>query len=345
MITLAWWPVLLLLPLPALLKRLRRVSEKSGSDTAHSDNSTLSALRVPFYRQALAAGHLDQHQAPPRWSQLMAWLAWAALIAALARPQWVGEAVPVTQNARDLFLAIDLSPSMQEEDMVWRNRRTTRLNVTKAVVSDFIAQREGDRIGLILFGSQPYIQAPLTFDLKTVETLLREAAPGMAGDSTAIGDAIGLAVKRLQERPRDQRLLVLLTDGRNTSGEVSPQEAAKQAAQRDIRIHTIGVGSDEPVRRGLFGMPRNPSADLDEALLKEVATLTGGQYFRARSTGELEMVYEVINQLEPVEQDARLYRPVTEYYWVLLLTALGLGLTSRLTLPARWRSPEPGGSR
>lgn len=332
MIQFEWWPVMLLLPLPWLLRRFQRKGSAEATAGRHQ------ALWVPFYQQTQGFTTTMAGETPHPVVRLLTILAWLMLLLALARPQWVGDPIALPQEGRDLFLAIDLSPSMLEQDMVWRNRQTNRLETVKAVVSEFIRQRQGDRMGLILFGTQPYVQAPLTFDLATVETLLKESAAGMAGESTSLGDAIGLAIKRLQNRPEQQRVVILLTDGRNTSGEVSPEEAARQAARYGIKVYTIGVGSDEPVRRGLLGRLRNPSADLDEALLTDIAQTTGARYFRAKSSSELELVYEALNQLEPVEQESRMYRPVTEYYWLPALFFLLMSVLSLLArvLPGGW---------
>ena len=186
---------------------------------------------------------------------------------------------------------------------------------------DFINRRVGDRVGLILFGTQAYLQTPLTFDRKTVQTLLDESAIGLAGDNTAIGDAIGLAVKRLKNQPANSRVLILLTDGANTAGEISPLKAAELAAANQLKIYTIGVGADEMIVRSFFGNRKvNPSRDLDENTLVKVAESTGGRYFRARNADELNNIYMLLDQLEPVEKDKQYFRPRSElYYWPLSL--------------------------
>ncbi len=317
MLTLAWPWLFILLPLPWLLK------QRNPRETAVS-----TAVQVPFYEQAREAmagykGTATSKPQRPLWKKLLLLLSWALLVLACTRPQWLGEPIPLKTEARDLMLAVDISPSMQETDLLLKGFQATRLEVVKSVVGDFTQQRQGDRLGLILFGAQPYIQAPLTFDLTTVTRLLEEATLGIAGNATAIGDALGLAIKRLRERPADARILILLTDGANTGGEVSPERAANLAADAGIKIYTVGIGADEVLRRGLFGYRKeNPSADLDERLLKQIADVTGGQYFRARNTGELELIYEAINQLEPIEQEQQIYRPVTEYYALPLATAM-----------------------
>ncbi|ABC31477.1 uncharacterized protein containing a von Willebrand factor type A (vWA) domain [Hahella chejuensis KCTC 2396] len=317
MLTLAWPWLLLALPLPWLIRKRRKNNEEGRN----------LALRVPFYQQAarvLEGADASSSSAPSgRWSAILQVLAWTLLVVAVCRPQWQGEPIPMDYEARDLLLAVDISPSMQETDLQLKGNQATRLDVVKSVVTDFIQVRQGDRLGLILFGAQPYIQAPLTYDLVTVGELLNEATLGIAGNATAIGDAIGLGIKRLRERPADSRVLVLLTDGANTGGEVSPEQAAKLAADAGIKIYTVGVGADEIIRRGIFGYRKeNPSADLDETLLQSIADETDGQYFRARNTGELELIYESINQLEPIKQQQRFFRPTTEWYWGPLLVAL-----------------------
>ena len=280
MIEFAWPYVFAALPLPLLVALFSRRPQPRPN----------AALWVPFYAGMEAA---LSRSAPrrPRLRLLLASIAWLLLIAAAARPQWVGEPLELPVSGRDLLLAVDISRSMEEQDMTLGGGRTTRLRAVKAVAGEFIERREGDRIGLILFGSQPYLQTPLTFDRATVRTLLYESETRLAGNATAIGDAIGLAVKRLREQPQEDQVLILLTDGQDNASEVDPLKAAAIAAQEGLRIYTIGVGADEMVVRGLLGMQRiNPSAELDEATLEAIAERTGGQYFRARDTESLEEI-------------------------------------------------------
>jgi len=227
------------------------------------------------------------------------------------------------------MLAVDLSGSMKRRDMQVEKDWVTRLDVVKRVAGEFIERRDGDRIGLILFGTRAYLQAPLTFDRPTVRTLLQESVIGLAGEQTAIGDAIGLGVKRLRERPAENRVLILLTDGANTAGEVHPMDAARFAAKLGLKIYTIGVGADVAMMRRLYGSVRvNPSADLDEPTLAAIARATGGRYFRARQTNELVEIYRTLDELEPVISDDEQFRPTIElFYWPLglaLLLAVGL---------------------
>jgi len=254
------------------------------------------------------------------------------LVLAVSRPQWLGEPIEQTVSGRDLMMAVDLSGSMEEQDFVINKRSVDRLTAAKGVASDFINRRAGDRVGLILFGSQAYLQTPLTFDRKTVMTLLNESVIGLAGDNTAIGDAIGLGVKRLKNQQVNSRVLILLTDGANTAGEVAPLKAAELAAEHQLKIYTIGIGADEMVVRSFFGSHKvNPSQDLDEATLTAISDKTGGVYFRARNTDELDKIYRLLDQLEPVEKDKQYFRPRAElYYWplsVALMLSAGIALS------------------
>jgi Ca-activated chloride channel family protein len=265
-------------------------------------------------------------------------LIWLLAVAATARPEWYGEAIKLPVTGRDLVLAVDISGSMQTEDFELSGRRVDRLTATKVVASAFIEAREGDRIGLILFGSQAFVQTPLTFDRKTVQILLDESVIGLAGTETAIGDAIGLAVKRLQqsdegdiqtENSEMDQVLILLTDGVNTAGVVPPKKAAELAQERGLTIYTIGIGADAMTVRSMFGQRRvNPSAQLDEKVLTAIAEQTGGRYFRARDTKELIKIYSMIDQLEPVEREKKVFRPRSALFmWPLslaLLLSIGL---------------------
>ena len=241
--------------------------------------------------------------------------------------KWVGDAITLPSSGRDLLLAVDISGSMGTEDMSLSGQMVTRLAAVKAVVGEFVERRRGDRLGLILFGSQAYLQAPLTFDRNTINTLLTETPLGIAGGKTAIGDAIGLSVKRLLDRPAANRVLILLTDGVNNVGEVSPIQAAKLAAQEGITIYTIGFGADQMEVSGLlFNRTVNPSAELDTETLTEIADLTGGLYQRARSTQELASIYLALDELEPIEVDQETYRPEKSLFFWPLGSALVLSL-------------------
>lgn len=291
-----------------------------------------AALRVPFFQQiasntVIVSRHVQQRL---RVGLLGAW--WLLLIAAACGPQWIGEESSLPASGRDLMLAVDLSGSMQTRDMLIDDRYVERIVAVKAVVDEFIKQRSGDRIGLIVFGTQAYVQAPLTFDVDTVGRFLREAQIGFAGDATAIGDAIGLAIKRLRERPGERHVLILLTDGASNAGSVSPDAAAKLAAENNLVVYTIGVGAEEIIERGLFGTRRMRSPqEIDEDTLKNIAAATGGRYFRARDPAELAGIYRALDSLEPVADNAQTYRPRRSlFYW-----PLGAALLLSLIVAAR----------
>jgi Ca-activated chloride channel family protein len=323
-IHLAWPWLLLLLPLPWLVRRWWPPATATGG----------AALFAPFALGLAGTGDKPTVSASARWRLGLAALVWLCLLAAAARPQWLGEPVPLPQQGRNLVLAIDVSGSMETPDLTLDGSQANRLEVVKQVAGEFVENRAGDRVGLILFGSQAYLQAPLTFDHVTVRHFLDEAVIGVAGRETAIGDAIGLGVKRLREAPGGEAVLILLTDGQNTAGAVSPRQAAELAAQTGLRIHTIGIGAERMRVRGLLGTRLvNPSADLDEATLRAIAETTGGRYFRARSREDLEDVYARLDELEPVAGESHVVRPVTALYpWplgvALLLSLLLAGVPS-----------------
>lgn len=305
----AWPLVFLTLPLPLLIYLMTPALQRQEA-----------ALRVPFFQQIAGLQQSGSNRTARHWLQrIVLGLIWLLCVASAARPQWVGDPVQLPATGRDLLLAVDISGSMETPDMVVQNRNLQRIDVVKFVVSDFVKRRENDRLGLILFGSNAYLQAPLTFDRTTVQTLLQEAQLGFAGQQTAIGDAIGLAIKRLRDRPESSRVLILLSDGANTAGEVDPRQAADLAKLAGVKIYTIGLGADEMIQQTLFGRRRiNPSADLDEDTMRYIAQHTGGQYFRARNPEELVRIYAELDRLEPIEQDDEVFRPISAlFHWPL----------------------------
>ena len=313
-ILLPW--IFLLLPLPWLLRRLLPPAPPSGDAPLYApfalDLGVESAAADTGARKGL------------RWT--IACLIWFLLLLAASRPQWLGDAVELEESGRSLMLAVDVSGSMEIPDL--DKSGANRLTVVKELAGDFISHRVGDRVGLILFGSQAYVQSPLSFDRVTTDILLKEAMIGIAGKQTAIGDAIGLAIKRLREHDEEKKaVLVLLTDGANIGGKVPPKQAADLAAQAGLRIHTIGVGADRMRVQGFFGSQEvNPSRDLDETTLKYIAETTGGLYFRAKDSKELEEIYQQLDQLEPIAAGSRVIRPVTALFPWPLGAALVLSL-------------------
>jgi Ca-activated chloride channel family protein len=290
-------------------------------------------LRVPVLDDfRLDAGSAARIK-PRRWRQWLSLLAWILLVLAASRPQWLGEAIAMPVSGRDLVLAVDLSDSMRTGDFRIEGEQVNRLQATKIVASQFIERRRGDRLGLILFGTRAYLQAPLTFDSNTVNRLLQEAAIGLAGERTAIGDAIGLAIKRLDLDSDNSRVLILITDGANTAGEVSPLKAAQLAASRGLKIYTIGIGADEQIENTWFGLRRvNPSAQLDEETLREIAQVSGGRYFRARDSEAMAQIYELLDELEPLQSDTQHLRPVKALFVWPLAAALLVSIV--LLLPS-----------
>ncbi len=331
------WPWLLLaLPLPWLLRRLLPALPPSGA-----------ALRMPHGERLLAGG--AGPNAPPRppgtsGRLLLAAIAWALLCVAAARPQQLGEPVQPPHTARDLMLAVDLSGSMADEDMVLGGRPVDRLTAAKAVLADFLDRRDGDRVGLLVFGRRAYMLAPPTHDLDTVRQQLLDSAVGLAGRETAIGDAIGLAVKRLSANADDEpgeRVLVLLTDGVNTAGMLEPVQAASLARAHGVRVHTVAFGGSGG-GLSMFGfrmqVPGGGEA-IDEATLQAVADTTGGRMFRARDAAELAGIYAEIDRIEPVERPAPAARPRIELYaWPLGAALACAGLLLLPGLPAAPRS-------
>jgi len=328
---LAWAWLLLLLPLPWLLRRWLSAASRAS----------VQALRVPWFGQVVESGGGWMRQ--PLLAAV-AGLVWTLLLLAAARPQWVGEIETLPVTGRDLLLAVDISGSMDTQDMLFGGKPVNRLTMVKQVAGEFIQRRRGDRVGLVLFGSRAYLQTPLTFDTETTAVLLEESEIGLAGRETAIGDAIGLAVKRLREDAAKDRVLVLLTDGANTSGEVQPMQATEFAAREGLKIYTVGVGADEMMVQDFFGSRMvNPSADLDEDTLRAIAERTGGAYFRARDAEALARIYEQLDELEPVESDQEAIRPVEElFHWPLgLAFALALAAALFSMWPGAWRKVVP----
>lgn len=309
------WPwALLLLPLPLLARRLLPAAEIGET-----------AIAVPLIAREFetAAGRLE-HAAG--WRAACLWLFWIALVIAASRPLWLGEAVSRSVSGRDLVLAVDISGSMSETDMTIDGRATSRIDVLKIVVQNFIERRDGDRLGLILFGTNAYNYVPLTFDLDTLGELLRDVSTGLAGRHTAIADAIGITLKTMREQSSRHKVLILVTDGSNTAGFENPVLAAAAAARQGLTIYTIGVGSDLEALQKIYGAQSVPTGiALNEPVLQRIAALTGGQYFRATNTRRLEAIYRALDRLEPVEHLYQSHRPRRELFrWPLLLALAAL---------------------
>lgn len=310
----AWIWVLVALPLPLLFYLLPRRGEQQPA-----------ALKIPQLIQGLDA--TSERKTSNKFRLFIAILAWIALVLAAARPEWLGEPVSIPAEGRDLMIAVDLSGSMKIDDMQVNGRQVDRLKMIKYVLSDFIERRVGDRLGLILFADTAYLQAPLTYDRDTVNQLLNESLIGLVGEQTAIGDAIGLAIKRFNAREESNKVLVLLTDGQNTAGNITPEQANELAINNGVTIYTIGVGADKMLVQSFFGSRQiNPSQELDEDMLSKIATSTGGQYFRARDVESLQKIYATLDELEPIARESRQMRPLQALYYYPLGLALALSV-------------------
>ncbi len=305
----AWPWVFLLLPLPWMLRRWLRPAQPG------------QALHLPHPGLHLAAAERGNRGGARFWFLLLAWL---CLLAAAARPQWVGPPQAQQRSGRALMLAVDLSGSMRTDDMQLGGQPVSRFGAVEAIAGDFISRRSGDEMGLIVFGSRAFLVTPLTYDLNAVRAQLQGAAVGLAGTETAIGDAIAVAVKRLASLPEQARVVVLLTDGVNNAGSIAPLDAARAAKAAGVRIYTIGIGATEMRVPDFFGSRTiNPSADLDEGMLRSMAAQTGGRYFRATDSEQLADAYRAIDALEPMPQQGPSLRPRHELFpWPLALATL-----------------------
>jgi len=313
------WPAwLLAIPLPWLVTALWPPPASQGA-----------SLRLPIaerVRELVAAS-------PRRARRGVGWLAglaWVLLCIAAARPQQLGPPVQPPAKGRDLMLALDLSGSMNEPDMELGGDVVDRLTAAKAVLSDFIDRRAGDRLSLLVFGRQAHVLTPFTLDRSSVRDQLADSVVGLAGQETAVGDAIGLAVRRLRDEPTGERVLVLLTDGVNTAGLLDPRKAARIAAANGVRIHTVAFGGDGAVTLFGFRLPNTGGDEIDEATLRAIAAGTGGRFFRARDTAELAGIYAEIDRLEPIARPGRAVRPRIERYVWPLAAAFALAVLAAL---------------
>ena len=319
----AWYGFALLMPLPLLVIWWTKIQPKTQTEPPMH-----MALRHPQLADLQTAYQYSQQgrQHKNRLPFLLLMLVWVLLVLALMRPFLPVVYTQVNNKGYDLMLAVDLSRSMLALDFSVDDKPVNRLQVVKGVVGDFIDLRQGDRIGLILFADAAYLQSPLTLDGQAVKQLLADSVPRMLGDATAIGDAIGLAVKKLRERPIKSRVLILLTDGENTKGHLTPKQAALLASFYQIRIYTIGVG-----RTGAVPFPIQAdkivmkTMTMDETLLREIADITGGGYYRATNSTMLNSIYKRINALEKTDakqQDVISAKPLYRYPLGLALLLL-----------------------
>lgn len=328
---------LCLLPLPLILWFLLPRAKVTISTAVH----------VPFFAAMQHIVEEERRSVSAQSLLVLPGLIWLLLIFALSGPRWIGDPLPLKREGYNIMLALDLSGSMEMTDMMLHGRPVSRLLVVKKAAEQFVEERKGDRIGLILFGTQAYLQTPLTYDRHSVLVRIEDATAGLAGKTTSIGDAVGLAVKRLQDVPKQGRIIILLTDGANNSGVVAPLKAAELAKGDGIKIYTIGLGAESDPRALTPDnfLNFNASADLDEDTLEKMAELTGGRYFRATDSNSLHSIYQTINQLETVNHEQANIRPQKEYYpWciglALLLTFYWLIAQASLGRHARFAQQE-----
>jgi len=309
MIDLQWPWLLLLLPLPLLLNRFWKPKLSQATD----------AIALPSALDECLTSINKPTALMPNKDLILPWLCWIALLLAIAQPSRPGDSVVQPVSGRAMSLVIDLSGSMERKDFDIDGEAVTRLNLVKHIAGQFIKQRSGDRLSLVLFGKEAFIASPLTFDLTALASTLDSAGIGMAGRSTAIGDALGLALQSLRGDPAPSKAIVLLSDGTNNSGSVEPESAATLAASMNIRVHTIALGSE----RGADGaFQTSPSADLDEETLKQIAQSSGGQFFRASTSEDLSQVYARIDQLETAEVESPPIILKTDLRWAPLMALL-----------------------
>lgn len=281
------------------------------------------ALRVPFFRPILQNTGTQAHdgavvQRRGAFSMILATVVWILLVLSMARPEFLGPPQTIEKAARDVMLAIDISGSMDDKDFQTEDgSRQQRLAAVKSVVSEFIAERDGDRVGLIVFGTKPFVQAPFTEDLQTVTAFLEQTSVGMAGPHTAIGDAIGLAIRNFETSEIEQRLLILLSDGADTGSRMSPINAAEIAAQNGVTIYTIGVG--DPAASG--------EDRVDLKALEDIAARTGGQSFFAGEEAALKAIYDQIDEQTPRTVDTITHQPRRSLaYLPMALAGVMMGL-------------------
>lgn len=300
-----WLWAFALIPLPWLINRLITEPEQTVTVT------------IPGFNQHNASTPSTVKFAPTK--RIWFYLIWSLLCIAAANPVHFGEPMKVPNEGREIMLAVDLSGSMVERDMEYKGQLINRLTMVKNVLGEFIMAREGDRLGLIFFGDTAFLQTPLTRDVKTVQTMLTESEIGLVGKSTAIGDAVGLAVKRFNERKNSNKILILLSDGQNSAGNLDPEQALILAKDAGVKIHSVGVSSENT--RDIFGF-FNTASSLDEGLLKKLAEQTGGRYFKATDVASLQAVYQELDKLEPIAADDQTYRPQQALFYYPLAAAL-----------------------
>ena len=324
------WPwMAVMLFVPFVVQMLWPRTDLEQAETLAGRQETLLHPSLEYLQESFT-GHRPRASVSGRVHGILLALLWLLLTLTLMRPQWMEPYTETRAEGYDLMLAVDASHSMEALDFTVNNAQVTRMAVLKGVLNKFIANRGGDRVGLIIFGSQAYTVAPMTYDLNGVRQQLADVVPNIAGQGTAMGDAIGLGVKKLRERPEGSRVLILVADGGNTSGTIPPLVGARLAAQSGIRIYTIGVGSTQDSVQIMEGgrLIYRDDLGIDEQGLRDIAGITNGAYFRATDTRALEEIYSRIDELEKTRAESRTVMiPHPLYPWTL-----GLGLLLMLIL-------------
>ena len=311
----------LLLPLPALVWWLVPAYAESRR-----------GVRVPFFTLLVSATGLQPREGVVTrqrgfWRTTSLVLCWLLALLALMRPQWLEPPIHREKPARDLLLLVDLSGSMDTKDFTDASgAKVDRLTAAKQVLDDFLAKREGDRVGVVVFGNSAFALVPFTTDLKLARALLQEMQVGMAGPRTVLGDAIGLGINLFARSTAPAKTMIALTDGNDTASSVPPGEAARIAHDKGIVIHTVAIG--DPAAAG--------EEKLDEAALKDVATVTGGGFYRALDRAELAGIYTRLDQVEARKVDTVTYQPRTDLYWVPLLAMIVVALSAQALMVVRW---------
>jgi len=274
----------------------------------------------------------------PSWRLLLFLGSLGLGLLALARPQTINSESVRQNEGIDMMLAIDTSGSMKEADFTWQGRRFSRLAVVKGVISDFITKRKDDRIGLVVFGAVAFAQAPLTLDHDVLNQFVDVIQPGMAGQETAIGDGLGVAVSRLKDRPGKSKVVILLTDGMNNAGRLDPLSVVEAAKQLKVKIYTIGVAGEPSSGVDIFGFKVGSSEDpIDSKLLQTIALETGGKFYRAKNTKGLLEIYDDINTLEKSKIEEKVYKNVDEKYSLFLYPSVLLLMMQCLLGFTRYR--------
>ena len=319
MITLSYPYALLLLILPFFVRfLLPRVKGMHGD-----------GLKIPFLND------LEQikakNKSAPSFSvnykrntnYVFLYLIWAMLCLSATRPILSGEPFRPKNFGHEIIMVMDISTSMLERDYRLNDKRISRMDAVKIAAYNFLQNRNNDKIGLVLFGTQAYLQAPPTFDNESVKNIILDMQPGMAGKSTSIGDAVGIAVQALDNDKSDvEKVIILLTDGENNDGSITPAQALMLAKKSNVKIYTIGVGNEQSMLQSFFGNFGGMKIDRDNPELKALASETSGQYFKASDTESLFKVYAEIDKLEAEENEDNFVKNITELYYIPLLMAV-----------------------